>query len=149
MKLVGIDTPFLLAHTLLEHADHDRALGWMRKLLGEGFRLATCPVVFEEFLHVVSDPHRFENPVKMETALGIVRGWMRARETVTLFPDDRSWRLQMDWLQQHRLGRKRILDTGIAAVYARHGVHKILTGNVRDFSSLGNFEILDIGREPG
>lgn len=149
MKLVGIDTPFLVAHTVLEHPDHQRVLEWKWKLLSEDSRLALCPVVCDEFLHVVTDPRRFEQPLDMEKALGIVQGWMRARETVNLFPDERSWRLQLDWIRQHRLGRRRILDTGVAAVYSRHGVRKLLTGNVRDFAVLEAFEILDITRAPG
>lgn len=148
IKLVGIDTPFLLAHTVLEHPHHERALGWMRKLLQLEYRLGLCPMVCDEFLHVVTDSRRFEKPAEMETALRIVRSWMAARETITLFPDERSWRLQLDWMREHRLGRKRIHDTGIAAVYHCHDAGSILTSNVRDFRVLEAFEILDIEREP-
>lgn len=148
IKLVGIDTPFLLAHTVREHPDHGRALAWKRKLLGEDYRLGLCPTVCDEFLHVVTDPRRFENPAEMETALRIVRGWMRAKETLALFPDERSWQLQLDWMREHRFGRKRILDTGIAAVYHRHGAASILTSNARDFHVLGVLEILDMGMDP-
>jgi hypothetical protein len=44
-------------------------------------------------------------------------------------------------LRQHRLGRKRLLDTLLAATYHRAGVRRLATTDWRDFSVCGVFEV--------
>lgn len=145
---VGIDTPFLLAHTLIEHPDHATACAWMEHLLANKTTLALCPTIFDEFIHVATDARRFENPLSMEQALGVVRNWQQSRETVLQFPTDESLRLQQDWLIRYRIGRKRIHDTGIAAIYHHHGIKTILTANVRDYTVIEGIETLDQSKAP-
>jgi len=43
------------------------------------------------------------------------------------------------WMRQHRLGRKRILDTMLAATFREAGIVFIFTTNSRDFTVLGDF----------
>lgn len=50
-----------------------------------------------------------------------------------------SMRTFFDWMRQHRLGRKRILDTLLASTFREAGVQSILTTNSRDFTILGGF----------
>ncbi len=40
------------------------------------------------------------------------------------------------------LGRKRILDTQLAATLHRHGVRRLLTSNPDDFRVFGVFELI-------
>lgn len=42
----------------------------------------------------------------------------------------------------HNLGRKRINDTTMAAVYAQNGVSKIITANPGDFEVLNTFDVI-------
>jgi hypothetical protein len=44
-----------------------------------------------------------------------------------------------------RLGRKRLLDTLLAATYHRAGVVRLATTDWRDFRGYGVFEVLPIG----
>ena len=44
------------------------------------------------------------------------------------------------WMRQHRLGRKRILDTHLAAVLHVSGVRRLLTSNVADFAIFSSLE---------
>ena len=104
-----------------------------------------CPTVMDEFIHVITDARRFEQPLGMEVALGVAHDWLSSRETVTLFPCDESTGLQLHWLRDHRLGRKRINDTRIASIYHYHGVRKLLTSNARDYSVFDCFEVLGLG----
>jgi hypothetical protein len=53
--------------------------------------------------------------------------------------DALSMRTFLGWMRQHRLGRKRILDTLLASPFLEVGVSLILTTNSRDFSVLGDF----------
>jgi|GEM_PF-137330 len=142
--LVGIDTPFLVAHTVLEHPEHSKAVSYCEQLLNEDKLLAICPTIIDEFLHVVTDAQRFEHPLPMPRAIRIAQTWMQSQETTYLLPTEDSNRLHLDWMLQHRLGRKRINDTRIASIYYQHGVRTILTSNVRDFSVLDAFEILNL-----
>ncbi|MFN0066337.1 MAG: hypothetical protein ACKVYV_01755 [Limisphaerales bacterium] len=53
--------------------------------------------------------------------------------------DVQSW---LRWLRQHHLGRKRILDTQLAATLHRRGVRRLITSNPDDFRVFGVFELL-------
>jgi hypothetical protein len=48
----------------------------------------------------------------------------------------------MSWLRQFALGRKRILDTHLAAVLHGAGVQRLLTSNPDDFAVFGVFELI-------
>jgi predicted nucleic acid-binding protein len=138
---IGADTSLLVAHSLVDHPDHGAAERAIRDLLGEGGLLALCPVVIDEFIHVVTDPRRFERALGMPEAIGLAQTWCQSRETLLLHPSDESLRLQLAWLLQFRLGRKRLHDTQIAAIYHLAGIKTVLTSNWRDFGTFGCFEV--------
>ena len=58
----GLDTGFLVAAEVAEHADHARARALLARLLAAGDRCALAPQVLTEFLHVVTDARRFTQP---------------------------------------------------------------------------------------
>ena len=145
---IGVDTPFLLAHTLIEHPNHASARAWLAYFLANNTSLALCPIIFDEFIHVVTDAKRFENPLSMDQATGVVRDWLQSKETVLQLPTEESIKLQYDWLLGYRLGRKRIHDTEIAAIYCQHGVTRILTSNARDYSVIEGIETFDLSAQP-
>jgi predicted nucleic acid-binding protein len=101
-----------------------------------------APQVLTEFLHIVTDPRRFERPLPMEQALARAQFWWKAREVRHVYPTAESTVLFLDWLDQHKLGRKRLLDTHLAATLWSAGVRRLMTANPRDFSILGGFELL-------
>ena len=63
--------------------------------------------------------------------------WWDAAEVRHIFPSDGSTVLFLDWMQRHQLGRKRILDTQLAAVLWTEGVRQILTANPAEFQVFG------------
>ena len=135
----GIDSGFLVAAELAEHADHEAARLELARLLASGDRLALAPQVLAEFIHVVTDPRRFTQPLDMDEARRLAEQWWTARDVDQVFPDDSAVRQFLAWLQQHRLGRKRLLDTLLAATYRRANIDSILTTNPHDFAVLGGF----------
>lgn len=143
-RWIGIDTPFLIAHTVREHPDHKRAIACCSGLLDEGNFLVLCPTVIDEFLHVVTDVNRFETPLSMDRAVQLARTWINSEETVTCMPTEESQQRQLEWMVEHRLGRKRINDTRIASIYFTEGVTRLLTANVRDYSVFGVFDVVDM-----
>jgi hypothetical protein len=54
-------------------------------------------------------------------------------------PDDAAISQFLAWLQQFSLGRKRLLDTLLAATYHQAGIQSLLTTNEADFLLFGVF----------
>jgi len=135
----GIDTGFLVAAEVAEHVDHQAARSKFQSFRMAGDRFALVPQVLAEFVHVVTDPRRFEQPLTMAEALERAEIWWDSPEVDQLGPDAFSVRTFFVWMRQHRLGRKRILDTLLASTFREAGVQSILTTNSRDFTVLGEF----------
>ena len=138
----GIDTGFLVAAEILEHNDHLSARNLLARLMAAGHRLAIAPQVLAEFMHIVTDPRRFEQAHDMPTARRIANRWWTAREVEQIYPNEEAVRLFLGWMHQHRLGRKRLLDTLLAATYRSVGISSLLTTNPGDFGVLGGFTCL-------
>jgi hypothetical protein len=87
----------------------------------------------------VTDPRRFAQPLDMTAARQLAEEWWTARDVVRVFPDDAAIRQFLAWLQQFSLGRKRLLDTLLAATYRQAGIQSLLTTNEADFLLFGVF----------
>ena len=66
----------------------------------------------------------------------------RLRDVVQVFPDDAAVRQFLRWLKQFSLGRKRLLDTLLAATYEQAGIRSLLTTNPADFGAFGVFSCI-------
>ncbi len=135
----GLDTGFMVAAEVPEHAQHAAARSTLTRLLKAGDLIAVAPQVLAEFIHVITDPRRFTRALDMTAACQLAEQWWTARETVRVFDDDGATRQFFVWLQQFSLGRKRLLDTLLAATYSQAGIHSLLTTNPADFTVLGPF----------
>jgi hypothetical protein len=56
--------------------------------------------------------------------------------------DDAAARLFLTWIGQFGLGRKRLLDTMLAATYRMAGIDSLLTTNAGDFTVFGGFRCI-------
>lgn len=110
------------------------------ELAQHGGRVALAPQVCWEFLHVVTDERRFERPCTMDQATALLRALWNARETQRLPPSGEVVPRVLELLTEHRLGRKRILDTALAATLEAAGIRRLATYNVRDYAC---FSFLD------
>ncbi len=95
--------------------------------------------VLTEFVHVVTDERRFQQPFSMETALNKSERWWNAAEADQVLPTDVAIALFHTWMRRHQLGRKRVLDTLLAATYRAADVRSLLTLNATDFTVFGEF----------
>ena len=138
----GLDTSFLVAVEILEHPRHGEARATLRKLLADGDRFALAPQVLAEFVHAVTDPRRFQTPLPMEVALQHSARWWNSAEVDPATPTNEALAFFHEWMRQHQLGRKRVLDTLLAATYRSAGVTSLLTLNARDFTVFGGFTCL-------
>ncbi len=135
----GLDTGFLVAAEVVEHSDHAAARQILARLVATGDRVAIAPQVLAEFIHVVTDPRRFAQPLRMDEARHIAQQWWTARDVDRVFPNEAATQQFLAWLGQFSLGRKRLLDTLLAATYHQAGIPSILTTNPADFATFGIF----------
>jgi predicted nucleic acid-binding protein len=135
----GIDTSFLVAAEVISHAEHARTRAQFQKFLKAGDNFALAPQILAEFIHVVTDPRRFSAPLELQQAIERAEIWWNAAEVVHVFPTAESTLLFFNWLTEHRLGRKRLLDTMLASTLLAGEVVSILTLNRADFEIFGSF----------
>ncbi len=89
--MIGVDTSVVVQLEIIEIPGHRRAHELLRsEVLDRGEELALAPQVLTEFLHVVTDPRRFQRPLTMEQALLKARFWWQAREVRHLYPSAES-----------------------------------------------------------
>ncbi len=138
----GIDTDFLVAAEITDHPFHRQADALLQGLLDVGHEFAVAPQTLAEFIHVVTDERRLPQPLLMADAISRAEQWWQAAEVIHVFPGGRTVAEFVGWLRRHRLGRKRLLDTMLAATMRNAGVPRIITNNARDFEVLGCFEIV-------
>ncbi len=112
----------------------------------QGSSLGITPQVLHEFLHVSTDPRRFENPLSMQGGLRWWRDLWNAAEVVRILPAPGVLDRTLELLESLRLGRKRILDTALAATLELAGVRRLATFNPGDFRS---FAFLELVAPPG
>ena len=137
----GLDTSFVVAVEVTAHAEHLRARRLMDRVLSAGDGLALAPQVLAELIHIVTDPRRFESPLSVDAARERAERWWNAAEVVSAFPGESTAPLFLSWHRKHGLGRKRLLDTLLAATYFSNDVRSILTTNARDFRAFGHFTV--------
>lgn len=135
----GLDTGFLVAAELPEHPDHHACRGRIAAMVAGGDRLSLAPQVLTEFIHVVTDPRRFSQPLPIDDARDLAIQWWSAAEVDHAFPGPAAVQQFLQWHRVHGLGRKRLLDTLLAATYHEAGITQVLTLNPTDFDLFGVF----------
>ncbi len=137
--MIGIDTSFLVAWAIPEHPDHRECRSLSERAATNRETFGLTPGILAEFIHVVTDARRFAKPLDMEAAGAIARFWANATEVRHLPQKQDVTRQWLEWLAEHRLGRRRLLDTLIAATWHIAGIRKIYTLNPADFAVFNRF----------
>ncbi len=115
--ILALDTD-VLVHWLMNGTDrHGSAQALIEKHLAEELngRLGLTQQVLHEFMHIATDPRRFETPMTMVEAIQKARSLWDGLEATRLIANDKVFLRTLELLERHRLGRKRILDTALAA----------------------------------
>jgi predicted nucleic acid-binding protein len=137
-----MDTSFLVIVEMREHAEHLSARGILAQYLAAGDQVVIVPQVLTEFIHVVTDSRRFTQPLDITQACVIAQQWWTSKDVVQVFPDNAAMQQFFSWLRQFSLGRKRLLDTLLAATYHQAAIQSILTDNPGDFTVFGVFNCI-------
>jgi predicted nucleic acid-binding protein len=145
--VIALDTSVLVQAEVSDSPAHEAALALIaasRPAETDGRPFAIAPQVLTEFIHVVSDSKRFARPLSVGQAIDRAEFWWSAREVQRIVPDLEATALFFRWMRFQNLGRKRILDTYLAATYSAAGIRRLATSNGRDFAAFGAFEIIEV-----
>ena len=145
--IIGIDTD-VLVHWAMQGAPRHRAVRRFVEVevSKQDSRLGLTPQVLHETLHVCTDGRRFEKPLEMKTAISLLRDLWDAKETARLLPGPTTLHRTLELLDSLGLGRKRILDTALAATLEAAGVKRLATLNAPDFRIFPFLEVIDPAR---
>ena len=141
----GLDTDFLVAEIpaeIRDHPFHQQADALLQSLLAGGHDLAIAPQTLAEFIHIVTDPKRMPQPLTMTEAISRAEHWWQAAEVQRVFPDGNCVMDFLGWLSRYQLGRKRLLDTLLAATFQQAGVSRLISNNDKDFKVFACFEVV-------
>lgn len=143
---LGIDTDVLVHWAMADAPHHVAIRSYLEREVRRGCRLALTLQVLREFLHVTTDPRRFELP--LDDALRISLALWTGLEVERLLPTARDHDRLCELMARLRLGRRRILDTALAVTLEAAGVRRLATLNGRDFEVFTFLEVVD-PREAG
>ncbi len=80
----------------------------------------------------------------MKSALQAVQDWSDDKSTSIISADSQAIRQFLEWMSKFQIGRKRVLDTMLAATYHSVGVTEVLTLNQPDFAVFNAFQFVEI-----
>ncbi len=142
--MIGIDTCFLIDLYWQDSPRNKNARELFSKIANnESVKLAVYYNCFNEFLNVITDSKRFENPLSVSEAISVIDYWCDIDRVTVLYPDDTSFKRTLAWMNRYQLGRNRVNDTQMASCYLTSGVSSIITANPKDFEIFESFEIND------
>lgn len=141
--ILAVDTDVLVAWAMAGSPRHNTARQLLEdEVRSRGGSLALTPQVVHEFLHITTDPRRFENPLPMAEALRVAHQLWNAGDVIRLNSAPEVLPRTLELMERLRLGRKRILDTALAATLEAAGVHRLATFNPADFAIFGFLDLL-------
>lgn len=140
----GIDTNVLVYAHVAALPDHGVVREFLAgQLARRDVTLVVTPGVLHEFVHVVTDPRRFQPPVGMGEALALARLYLGRANVECVATDAEALADALTLVDRHGLGRKRLADTLLAATLLRHGVRQLVTCNPSDFEAFASLQIVD------
>ena len=138
--MIGLDCNVLVQLAFADHPANSKTLAAVQTETQRGMKLVFPSFVVAEFLHVSTDPRRFVPPLTMPEALDWTEDFLANPGVALLEPNLASVDQALCWMRQFGLGRKRILDTQLAAVLHVRGVRRLVTSNPGDFTVFGVLE---------
>jgi predicted nucleic acid-binding protein len=138
--MTGLDCNILIALAFADHPANPKTVAAVRAETERPAKLVFPPLIVTEFLHVATDERRFSPPLSMSEAVDWVEGFLANPSVSLVQPTHESTHQTLRWMAQYQLGRKRILDTHLAAVLHTSGERRLLTANPSDFAVFGVLE---------
>jgi predicted nucleic acid-binding protein len=141
--ILGLDTDVLVNWAIVGAPYHKASRHLLSVEVHEKeSRLGLTPQVLHEFLHIVTDPRRFAQPLPMDRARQMAADLWDAVEVERIVPSVAVVHRTLDLMGHLGLGRKRILDTALAATLEAAGVKRLATLNGADFEIFPFLEVV-------
>ncbi len=121
---------------------HEAARQFLAEIVENGHQLGIAVQTLHEQIHICTDSRRFEKPLSMDEAIGYSRSLWDAFEVVRLLPSAAVFHRTLELLSTLKLGRKRILDTALAATFEACSVERLATFNDKDFEIFGFLDVV-------
>ncbi len=146
--ICGVDSNVLIYSAVESMPEYRSVASFFerRVLTGEITCAVTFPVLLE-FVHITTDPKRFSPPLELEESVAIAEQYWNAANWRRLLPRRQTGVRTFELLRRHGLGRKRLLDTYLAATLLDHNVQTLLTCNTRDFQVFNELQLIDPSKE--
>lgn len=138
--MIGLDCNILVQLAFADHPANAKTLAAVQIETNKVEKLVCPSLVVAEFLHVATDDRRFAPPLTMIEALDWIDEFLKNPAVSLLEPPSASMDQTLRWMRQFHLGRKRILDTQLAAILHTGGIRRLLTSNPADFEVFGVLE---------
>ena len=116
--MTGLDTNILVQLAFADHPAHQATVAAVQNEASGESRLVFPSLAVTEFLHVVTDQRRFLPPMTMGEAVDWINSLLQNPRVMMLDTTTASISQTLLWMQQFGLGRKRIIDTHLAAIFA-------------------------------
>ena len=142
--MIGLDCNILVQLAFADHPAHAKTVVAVQNETQAGVKLVLPSLVINEFLHVSTDDKRFAPPLAMSDALDWVEELFKNSAVRLVEANQAAMDQTIRWMRQFKLGRKRILDTHLAAILYANGVERLLTSNPADFTIFGVLKIVTI-----
>jgi toxin-antitoxin system PIN domain toxin len=140
----GLDTNVLVYAHMPALTQHEKVRGFLLDQLNDpDTTLAITPSTMHEFVHIVTDSKRFDPPVGMAEALAVARIYLGRSNVECLTISEEVLYRAFDLLERHRLGKKRIADTLLAATLQHHKIAELVTCNPADFQVFEDLAVID------
>jgi toxin-antitoxin system PIN domain toxin len=140
----GLDTNVLVYAHMPSLPEHGPVRAFVLRALAEpGATLVLTPGVLHEFVHVVTDPRRFEPPISVPEALAVARLYLGRTNVECIATDETALRLALELVERHDLGRKHLADALLAATLLANGVREIVTCDSAGFAAFADLTVID------
>jgi predicted nucleic acid-binding protein len=140
--VLGIDTDVLVSWMMIGANRHKAVRALVARETQKANSIGITPQVIFEFIHICTDPRRFEHPLEMNEATAVCTELWNATEVVQVLPEPTIVYETLDLLDRLNLGRKRILDTALAVTLKQAGINRLATLNKKDFEVFPFLEII-------
>ena len=134
--ICGVDANVLIYSAIDAMPEHKKVLAFFERRVLKGD--ITCAVSFPtllEFIHITTDPKRFSPALTIEESLAIAEQYWQAADWRQLIPKPTTGSRAFALLREHKLGRKRLIDTYLAATLLDHEITALITCDTSDFKT--------------
>ena len=140
--IVAVDTDVLVNWLMKGAPRHAAARRFVDEAIENNDQLGIAAQTMHELIHICTDARRFEKPLSTDEAIDYSRKLWDGGGVVRLAPSSAVFHRTLDLLSTLKLGRKRILDTVLAATLEASGIEILATFNAKDFEIFNFLEVV-------